>query len=100
MMGNSVHLTENELKQMVERLREDSADPDVVKQLDRFAAETETSGKTKPDLECEVDELRRQSPMSEGKCLICGSEGALVSGVCDSCFRSWSLSVVRSKGKS
>jgi len=98
-MSNIVRLTENEFRGMVEKIRNGSVDPDVVKQLEDFATETDINihSKAEPDMEYELDELRRQSPISEGECPICGNGGTLISGVCDSCFKTWASSVVREK---
>jgi len=40
-----------------------------------------------------VAELREKSPVTEGNCCVCGSEGTLFSGVCETCFVPWATQV-------
>ena len=36
-----------------------------------------------------VAELRKKSPATQGNCSLCGAEGTLLSGVCETCFVPW-----------
>jgi len=46
-----------------------------------------------PDFRARIEELRKQSPVTQGKCSICASEGTLRSGVCETCFESWAARI-------
>src|SRR4030042_4514485 len=43
-----------------------------------------------------IAELRKQSPVTEGSCSVCGAAGTLYSGVCESCFLAWATKVAES----
>jgi len=41
-----------------------------------------------------IAELRKKSPVTEGSCCTCGTEGTLLNGVCETCFLSWATKVI------
>lgn len=57
--------------------------------------------KEKPETEIElerlVEEMRQKSPVTEGKCAVCGTEGKLLSGVCEACFLPWATDSAKSQ---
>ena len=40
-----------------------------------------------------VEQLRGQTPVTEGQCPLCEEEGKLISEVCETCFEPWAISV-------
>jgi hypothetical protein len=52
-----------------------------------------TSKDETPSIDQMVADLRKKSPMTEGKCSICGAAGTLLSGVCETCFLPWATKV-------
>jgi predicted amidophosphoribosyltransferase len=44
-----------------------------------------------------VEEMRAKSPVTQGKCPKCGTEGKLISGVCEACFIPWAQEAARSQ---
>jgi hypothetical protein len=59
-----------------------------------------TDGK-KPKEEYEIEklvrEMRRKSPVTQGKCALCPKEGKLLSGVCEECFVPWAIEAAKSQ---
>ncbi|MBW2632273.1 MAG: hypothetical protein JRC90_11070 [Deltaproteobacteria bacterium] len=49
------------------------------------------------ELEQLITEMREKSPVTEGKCAVCGAEGKLLSGVCETCFVPWAREAALSK---
>ena len=57
--------------------------------------------KQKPEVQIEleklVEEMRQKAEVSTGKCAKCGTEGKLLSGVCEACFIPWAAEAARSQ---
>jgi len=60
---------------------------------------SENRARREPQTEVDklVEEMRQQSPVTEGKCAKCGTEGKLLSGVCEACFITWAAEAARSR---
>jgi hypothetical protein len=89
-MGNTKagQLTREDVLVIIENYREQGRD---TTELEAFLqnAFPGTSKSETPSVDHMVAELREKSPVTQGSCSICGADGSLLSGVCESCFLSW-----------
>jgi hypothetical protein len=97
-MGKSsaARLTREEFLEIIENYRNHGRDTAELEQALREAFPS-TAGDGIPQVDEMVTELREKSPMTEGICCVCGAEGTLLSGVCETCFLPWATKIAEDR---
>jgi len=93
-MGNSnvTRLTKEEFLGIIDNYRKRGRDTtELEKTLEESFPSSQDHDITTIDEK--VAELRKQSPVTEGNCCICGTKGTLFGGVCETCFLPWATKV-------
>jgi len=97
-MGNSstARLNREEFLEIIKNYRNHGRDTAELEQALREAFPS-AAGDGIPRVDETVAELRKQSPVTEGACCLCGVEGKLLGGVCEKCFLPWATKIVEDK---
>jgi hypothetical protein len=90
--SNATRLTKEEFLSIIENYRNHGRD---TTELEKFLQEAfpETSKNETASVNQMVAELWKKSPVTQGKCSLCGAEGTLISDVCEKCFVPWATRV-------
>jgi len=95
-MSNATRLTKEEFLAVIDNYRNTGRDTaELEKALqEAFPNTVEHKHETSAmDIAAKITELREQSPVTEGNCSICGTNGTLLGGVCEACFLPWATKV-------
>lgn len=96
-MGTSkTRLTKEEFLTVIENYRRNGRDTAELEEAFReeFPDGPETEASTLGE---RIADLRSRSPVTEGACCLCGTEGSLHGGVCEKCFVPWATRVAENE---
>lgn len=89
---NATRLTREEFLQVIDNYRNNGRDTAELERALEEAFPSTVRGET-PTVDAKIAELRKQSPVTEGDCSICGTRSTLLGGVCETCFLPWATKV-------
>jgi hypothetical protein len=89
---NAARLTKEDFLTVIENYRRNGRDTTELEKAFQEAFPDSAKDETLT-VEARVAELRSQSPVTEGTCYLCGAEGTLRGGVCETCFLPWATKV-------
>lgn len=91
-----VHLTKDDAEILILNIEKSGGDASALKHALRKTQDSQASKGAKISDEEYIQLLREQSPITTTQgleCVLChGATEFLISGVCESCFRTWALS--------
>lgn len=95
---NAARLTKEEFLAVIDNYRNNGRDTTELEKALQEAFPSAVEHKPEMptmDVDARVTELRKQSLVTEGDCTICGANGSLLGGVCETCFLPWATKVAR-----